>query len=134
MMYKDTITVYNKVYDKDKGVDKYRRTVIENVHFEERKGANVVKSGLEQSDSVLICIPYTSPATIYIGPKGFEMAENKTEFFTLKSGDIVCRGEVDIEITSLKEFGKAQEYYTITSVDFYGFGSAKMQHWEVGAK
>lgn len=134
MMYKDTITIFNKAYDKEKGVDKYHRTVIYNVHFEERKGANVMKSGLEQSDSVFVCIPYTSPVAIFISPKGYERAENKAEFFTLKAGDILCRGEVEDEITSLKEFGKAHEYYTITSVDSYSFGSKRMQHWEVGAK
>ncbi len=133
-MFQDDVTIYNRVYDKLFGKDVYYRTVIRGVHFEERKGANVIKSGMEQADGVFVAIPYSAPQKVFLDAKAYERANNKTEFFTLRSGDIVVHGECEKEIENLKEFQKAQEYYTITSVDFYGFGSTKMQHWEVGAK
>lgn len=133
-MFNDTVTIYNKVYDKAVGCDKYIRTVIKGVHFEERKGVNVIKSGMEQADGIFIAIPYSAPKKVFLDAKAYERANSKAEFFTMRSGDIIVHGECEKEIENLKEFQAAQEYYTITSVDFYGFGSPKMQHWEVGAK
>ena len=133
-MFNDTVTIYNKIYDKAAGYDKYIRTVIHGVHFEERKGANVIKSGMEQADGVFIAIPYSAPKKAFLEAKDFERVIDRSEVFTLRSGDLVVHGECEKEIENLKEFQKVQEYYTITSVDFYGFGSPKMQHWEVGAK
>lgn len=133
-MFDDVITVYNRVYDKEQGRDVYFKTVFYKVHFEERKGANIIKSGLEQSDSILAVVLCSSTDKVYLSSKEFEKVTGKKDVFTFQSGDIIVKGDIDDEISSLKEFGQKYEYYTITSVDFYGFGTMKMRHWEIGAK
>lgn len=130
------MTVYNKYYDNVAGHDKYQRTIIKNVHWEDTKAANVIKSGLENADGIFISIPFLSETSrAYIKPKEFSKLSDKTGNFTLQAGDRIVKGSIDFEITgAIKNLDESFEAFTITTVDTFDFGSPHMHHWEVLAK
>ncbi len=51
------ITIYNRYFDKATRLDKYQRTVLKGVFWDERKAINRLQSGLEDADEVSIIIP-----------------------------------------------------------------------------
>lgn len=112
-------TIYHRVYDREKRTESYQRRVIEGVFWEDHKGANVIKSGMEKADKATIFIPFS------VDP------------FVLKPGDRIVRGAVDLEI----EGGKIsvledtyEDVLVVTSVDRMDYGSPDLQHWEVGGR
>ena len=52
------ITIYNRYFDKATGLDKYQRTILYGVFWDERKAVNRLQSGLEDADKVTIIIPF----------------------------------------------------------------------------
>lgn len=126
------ITIYNKYLDKATRLDKYKRTIILNVFWDERKAYNRLQSGIQDADSVLVLIPFKSLATgRFLPPNEFKGADDT---FTLRVGDKVVRGAVDYETTTGSDLDKNYEAFTVTSVDKKDFGSYNMQHFEVGGK
>lgn len=134
MMFKDVCTIYNKSYDDDKGYEVYNRTVLSGVYWEERQGVNIAKSGMKEADKLLVLIPISVDVEgkLAMTAKAYARTSDKTNFWTLKPGDIIVKGEVTDEIDNIKTFGNLHDYYTLTTVDFMDFG--RMGHWEVGAK
>ncbi len=130
------ITIYNRYFDKATRLDKYQRTVLYGVFWDEVKAVNRVQSGLEDADKVTIIIPFAvTTDKKYAPPKEFEKLEDKAGYFTLQEGDRVVKGAIDFEITGkVSDLDKEYEAFTITSVDTKDFGSLHMRHWEVGAK
>lgn len=130
------ITIYNKYFDKASRLDKYQRTVLKGVFFDNKKAVNTIKSGMENADEAMIVIPFTVDSNkTYKNPIEFQKLNDKSNYFTLQEGDRVVRGGIDFEITGkLSELDKNYDAYTITSVDTKDFGSKRMQHWEVGAR
>lgn len=130
------VTIYNRYFDKETRLDKYQRTVLYGVFWDERKAVNRLQSGLEDADKVTIIIPFTvTTDKKYVPPKEFEKLDDKSDYFTLQEGDRVVKGAVDFEITGkVSDLDKEYEAFTITSVDTKDFGSLHMRHWEVGAR
>lgn len=130
------ITIYNRYFDKATRLDKYQRTILYGVFWDERKAVNRLQSGLEDADKVTIIIPFTVITDKkYVAPKEFEKLQDKSNYFTLQEGDRVVKGAIDFEITGkISDLDKEYEAFTITSVDTKDFGSLYMRHWEVGAK
>lgn len=130
------VTIYNRYFDKETRLDRYQRTVLYGVFWDERKAVNRLQSGFEDADEVTIVIPFrVATDKKYVVPKEFEKLEDKAGYFTLQEGDRVVKGAVDFEITGkVSDLDKEYEAYTITSVDIKDFGSPHMRHWEVGAK
>jgi hypothetical protein len=130
------ITIYNRYFDKETRLDKYQRTVLKGVFWDEVKAVNRIQSGLEDADKVTIIIPFSvTTDKKYVPPKAFDRLPDKTGYFTLQEGDRVVRGDINFEITGkVSDLDKEYEAYTITSVDTKDFGSPHMRHWEVGAK
>ena len=130
------ITIYNRYFDKTTRLDKYQRTILYGVFWDERKAVNRLQSGLEGADKVTIIIPFTvATDKKYAPPKEFEKLEDKAGYFTLQEGDRVVKGAIDFEITGkVSDLDKEVEAFTIISVDTKDFGSFHMRHWEVGAK
>lgn len=130
------ITIYNRYFDLATRLDRYQRTVLKGVFWDERKAVNTIKSGLESADKVFIAIPFkVSSNRQYLSPIEFEKAEDKSKYFTLRENDRVVRGNIDFEITSkVSDLDKEYEAFTITSVDTKDFGSQHLRHFEVGAK
>ena len=130
------VTIYNKYLDKTTRLDKYKRTVVRDVFWDEKKAVNRLQSGLESADHVLLLIPFDySSNSEYLSPIEFEKLEDKTSYFTLQVGDRIVKGDIDFEISGkLSDLDKQYEAFTITSVDKKDFGSPHMRHFEVGGK
>ena len=127
-----SMTIYNKYLDKVERLDAYKRTVIKNVFWEEKKASNRLQSGLIDADHVLALVPYESLRMgEYVPPKQFEGKEGT---FTFKLGDRIVKGEITLEITKSTDLDKQYDAFTITSVDKKDFGSKNMRHFEIEAK
>ncbi len=132
-MFNDTVTVYNKY--KDGAVEKCQRTVLKSVFWNSIKGAVMRKTGVTSADSLQLIIPCNIRTNrAYKPPKEWARLEDKAEYWTLQSGDIVVKGDMQYEVikssSELKEF---DDCLTISSVDHKSFGGS-MAHWEVSAK
>lgn len=94
------ITIYNRYYDNSKGTDMYKRTVIKDVNWQNKKTGTVSNSGLLLADSTLIFIDNLEN---YISPKRFAKLQPSEigDYFTFQIGDKVVKGEVDFEITGI---------------------------------
>lgn len=130
------MTIYNKYYDKALGLDRYQRTVIKGVHWEDTQGANIIKSGLENADRIFVSIPFGCQADrTYCKPKAFESLADKSIFFTIQPGDRIIKGAIDFDINgSAKALDETYETFTVTTVDTLDFGSSRLHHWEVGGR
>lgn len=127
-----SVIVYNKYFNEETRLDGFKKTIINNVFWDEKKATNRLQSGLESADHVLLLIPFKSvDMDEYINPKDFEGKEGT---FTLKVGDRVVKGAVEYEINRGSDLDKEFEAFTITSIDKKDFGSCSMRHFEVGAK
>lgn len=93
------MTVYNRYWDKDTGTDKYKRTVVEGVNWQEKRNATVSDKGLNIAYNTLIFIDKLED---YREPKSF--AKNPQKGFTLANGDIIVKGISEDEITGVKPY------------------------------
>ena len=98
--------------------ESWTRSVIPAVHWENRKAANVLASGLLEADSVSVWIPGTSAS--------------------IKAGDVIVKGMVTdvvnattFTMTDLKK--KYPNVVVVTSVDTYDYGTPAMRHLRIGA-
>jgi len=129
-----SITIYNKYIAS--GTETYQRTQILDVEWENRKAANIIKSGLLAADQATIFIPF-APAASYLAPKAWLALVSKTGKWTLQVGDYLVKGLVTDEITggftmtSLK--AKYDDVLQIKSVDTKDMGSVGMRHFQIGA-
>ena len=139
------MTVYNKYIDATTRTERYQRTQISAVMWENRKAANVLKSGNIAADQAAIYIPFSLGAN-YISPAAWLKLSTKTGKWTLKEGDVIVKGLVTDEITvasvgpppvaafTVSDLAaKYDDVLTIRSVDTMDMGSISMQHWQVGA-
>ena len=103
----------------------YTRKNIDKAFWDERKASNVVKSGIQNADSLKVFIPYTGEIT-----------------FT-PAKDLIAKGKVNYQIdaTSEKTIAESKKYliqnyetYTISSCDKKLYGSPNMQHYELSCK
>ena len=145
-----TVTIYNVTQETDqatfKDVQKSYITVLRGVMLQASKAANVRQSGLEGADAVNLYIPFSTPAVDgvtgaakrYVGPQEFWRAVDKSGLWTLSTdgnggttffvkGKVVEPEKTEEAIEMLYD-----DVYKVTKVDMKDFGSADMQHWEVG--
>lgn len=142
-----TVTIYNPVKETDpttfKDVENLYVTILRGVMLQASKAVNVRESGLEGADAVDLYIPFSVEAVdgftgkpkTYAGPQAFYSAEDKTGLWTLSiDGNGGTTFFVKGEFVSDKEdIALSQDdCYTVTKVDMKDFGSADMQHWQVG--
>lgn len=94
----------------------YTRHVIQGVMWQERKAANVIRSGSIQADRVSVYVPDTEHA--------------------FQVGDYLVRGIVRDEIGSAFKIADLLKKYPhavkITSVDVKNYGYAGMRHIQLG--
>lgn len=138
-----TVTLYNLVTE-DRN-DYLYCTVLHGVMLQASKGANVRDSGLEGADAATLYIPFgvsavdgvTGKRKEYVGPQEFFRAADRSGMWTLSydgngGTSFFVKGEYATENETV---ARAQDNcYTITKVDEMDYGSADMQHWEVGGK
>lgn len=135
MISNGDLTIYNKYFDKSTRSDKYQRTVLKSIFWNESKAYNRLQSGLTDADKVNIMIPMSSnPTRQYIPPKQFEKLNDKFNYFTISEGDRVVKGAINLEINQPNDLDEDYEAFTVTSVDTKDYGSEHMHHWKVGAR
>lgn len=132
------LTIYNKYVDSVTRAEKYQRTQIKAVFWENRKAANTLRTGGQiAADQARIFIPFQRGGN-YVKAKAWQALSAKTNNWTLQEGDVIVKGLVTDEIgtgftvTALK--AKYDDVLMISAVDTQDAGSATMQHWQVGAK
>lgn len=118
MQTNTVLTLYQKSVTSN--TEHWTRVFLGAVHWENRKAANVIASGLLEADSVSVWVP------------------TKGEIIDIKAGDVMVNGEVTDEvdastftITDLKK--KYADVVVVKSVDRYDFGSLAMRHVRIGA-
>lgn len=144
------VTIYNVTQETDqetfRDTQKSYITVIRGVMLQASKAVNVRESGLEGADAVNLYIPFASPAVDgvtgqekrYVGPQEFWRAADKSGIWTLSTdgnggttffvkGEVVEPDKTEQMIEMLYD-----DVYKVTKVDMKDFGSAAMQHFEVG--
>lgn len=133
------LTLYNKYYDSESGLNVYPRTVIPAVMWQNRKARNVLASGGNLAvDQATIFIPFTGNLDNFTAAKAWLALSDKSANWTLQRGDLVVKGEVNDELGS--EFtpsdlkAKYDDVLEISMIDTMDMGSKKLQHWQVGAK
>ncbi len=132
-MFNDTVTVFNKY--KNGSAEMWQRTVLVGVYWNAIKGAVMRKTGVSSADSVVIIIPKNIVTERkYENPVAFAELSDKSQNWTLSSGDYIVKGAVDYEIEkSIKGLNAFDDVCRISSVDFKDFGG-NMAHFEVSAK
>jgi hypothetical protein len=115
----------------------YHRTELHGVYWENRKGVNVIKSGLTAVDQASIYIPFYVDNG-YLKPKSWQVLATKTGKWTLQTGDYIVKGIVAETISSTFTISNLKAAYDdvlqITSVDTQDYGSPDLQQWQIGAK
>jgi len=101
-----SVTLYNKYFDASTGYDKYQRTVIKDVNWNNKRNATVTNTGLLMADSTRIII---DKSVNYISPKQFAKLSNteRVNHFTFVMADKIVKGEIDFEITGIKPYAVA---------------------------
>ena len=95
------VTIYQKEWNEEKGVDVYRRTALDGVSFFSRVSTSVYTDGLAAACEGILRIPAA------VLPNGL----------TVKNGDIVCEGIIENEIGMPFELnGLCQYVFTVVGV------------------
>lgn len=143
------VTVYNAYENVDTLKNEYNITVLKGVFLDISKGANVMKSGLENADSATLFIPFdvlamngkTGRQQTYLEPKQYENLGDKSAHWTIRTGGTTSgkdcffvKGEV-VEDADFQEINQNfDNVFRVNAVDVRDFGSADMRHWEVSGK
>lgn len=133
------ITLYNKVYDRDTGTNRYYRTVLKGVNWQDTTAVQPTDKGIVSADVAEIYIPFVVETEKQFRKlKNFVQEPEKTGFFTVEAGDLVVQGIVGDELTSAKDEERMKNTYddvrTIAVVETNDNGSPEMQHWKVTAE
>ncbi|RGH20324.1 DUF6751 family protein [Anaerostipes sp. AF04-45] len=133
------ITLYNKVYDRDAGANRYYRTVLKGVNWQDTTAVQPTDKGIVSADVAEIYIPFAVETEKQFRKlKNFVQEPEKTGFFTVEAGDLVVQGIVGDELTSAKDEERMKNTYddvrTIAVVETNDNGSPEMQHWKVTAE
>ena len=132
------LTIYNKYVDPSTRSEKYQRSLVGKVQWENRKGSNVIASGGQISiDQARIFVPFENVSN-YVSPRTWQALADKSDQFTFQVGDVIVKGEVVDAIGDLFTITDLKETYdnvlVISSVDTMDFGGLDLQHWQLGAK
>lgn len=146
-MFPHTVTIYNVVQEIDPTTldeaEKIYTTILRGVMLQASKGVNVRESGLEGADAVNLYIPFaveavdgvTGKPKTYIGPQSFFKAADKSSLWTLSykgNGGVTCFVKGEFVSDDMTVVLSHDDCYNVTKVDAMDYGSADMQHWEVG--
>ena len=116
--------------------------VLRGVFLDLNKRSNINKSGLADADSATLYIPFSIVTDKqYLPPKEYQRATDKSGFWTIFDGGEESGADcffVKGEVEGLYTYPEAREQldyvYQVSSVDLRDFGSARMQHWQVGGR
>lgn len=114
MITNSSMTHYHKILDTRTRLDKWVRTVYENVLWQGGKGASLNK-GYVDSNDVKIRIPYS--------------LNGNADISNFKIGDIVVKGRLTLNISTQSDLD-SYDTYNITSIVDNNFGNLKHMHIE----
>ena len=144
-----TVTLYNVTENPDTLEINYNITVLNGVFLDRAHARNIEKTGLRDADSATLFIPFSVSATdgvsglpkTYVGPKAYRVLPDTTDYWTLEAGGtssgVDCffvKGEVVTGAGYRFIRENYDDVYDVTTVDTRDFGSADMQHWQVGGR
>lgn len=115
MITNSSLTVYHKGFNKHKKLEIWTRYSYEKVWWFGGKGAGINK-GYENANDVDVRIPYD---------------QNEIDITNFKIGDILVKGDIDLDITTQNDLLE-YEVYNITSINDNNFGNS--QHIHLGGK
>lgn len=132
------LTVYNKYVDPSTRSEKYQRSTVVGVAWENRKASNTLATGGSiAADQARVFIPMQRGAN-YLKSKAWQALTTKTGKWTLQVDDVIVKGLVTDEIgtsfTISALRAKYDDVLIISSVDTMDSGSASMQHWMIGGR
>lgn len=132
-----TLFKYNGV-----GFDRY---YIAECHWQECKASNVLKSGLQNADSIIVYIPadalVMTPDERTVPSKDLFPNLNKSPQNASK--DIIIKGECNFIFDnstdrtaseSLKKLREDYDIHTVMSIDVLLYGSTDLQHIKISAR
>lgn len=112
-MFNDTITIFNIIKDNDSTI--YQRSIVQNVLFLSEKILSQDGNGEKYTSTHRVIFPKES-LTNYVKKSEFEADNGK---FTLRSNDIIVKGEID-EITSQNDLkNDINDYFLIKTISDY---------------
>lgn len=132
------MTLYNVIPQQGTNKEAYKRTVINNVFWNESREISESENGLKKEDTLRLMIPKKSLDFVnkkYQPPKEWLSGANKDKSYTFKNKDIVVKGIVKDNINSPKDLEtKYDDVYCITSVSDNRYGSEDMHHFFIIGK
>ena len=143
------VTIYNVSENPDTLELEYNVTFLRGVFLDRHEAANITKSGLMDADAATLFIPFsveavdatTGAAKTYISPKAYRQLADPSGYWTLEGGGVssgadtfFIKGEVASDLGYAAMRDRYDDVYDITTVDVRDFGSADMQHFQVGAR
>ena len=144
-----TVTLYNVTENPDTLEISYNITILSGVFLDRAHARNIEKTGLRDADSATLFIPFSVSATdgitgeekLYISPKAYRALDDAKGFWTLEAGGTSSGTDcffIKGEVVSTAGYRYIREHnddvYDVTTVDTRDFGSADMQHWQVGGR
>lgn len=126
-MFDKDITIFNKLYDKEKRADVYKRTVLKGVHTEITQSSSFSDKEMRANDTLFVSIPFSIEG--YVKPSEYQ--DNSK--WTLQEGDIIVVGVVENDIDSPKHLKHLDNVYTIKSVEIIDYSVTCLNHFEVYA-
>lgn len=143
MLINTPITIYNKYYNRETGLDEWHRTVVNAANWQGESKVSIGDKGLNTADVITIYIPMNSDfeGKTYIGPKSFEnlTPEQVVNYFTFTPDDKVVKGKIDFKVTGIRPNTIAgleerfDDVLNIVSVTIWDQGSVAMRHYKIGA-
>ena len=112
-----SMTLYHKRLNKQTRIDEWDRYLIENVMWQDGKGASINK-GYDKANDISVWIPYDK--------------NNELDKVPISIGDIIVQGTIKDKIT--KQSDLTVDNYNITTYIPNNYGSSDMQHIFIGAK
>lgn len=120
------VTLY--LYSKEGKVEKYTRTPIEGVYWEDVKQSTFLKTGQRDACSALLVIPLESLGEPMKFTQGKDLAVKDV------IGDEIDCSSQEAMSKSLAALRVAHGFLTVVTVDERLYGSESVQHYELACK
>lgn len=124
-MFDKDITIFNKLYNKEKRADVYKRTVLKGVHTEMTQSSSFSDKEMRANDTLFVSIPFSIEG--YVKPSEYQ--DNSK--WTLQEGDIIVVGVIENDIDSPKYLKRLDDVYIIKSVETIDYSVTCLNHFEV---
>lgn len=115
----ETVTVFNRKLDSDKGWDVYNPTVIRGVSWYCEIASNVDANGLHAANQFTIRIPLDADfgGKSYVDPVYYASEPMVAGLYTLSNGDIIVKAEITDDTLTPAQLKEAHyDYCTILGV------------------